>query len=75
MAGRALSYELAAFIVGVALFILGAVLVKDLIFRFLKFAVGIFLIFISIPLMLGSVGLWRFFRGRKGRVVRMHRND
>lgn len=64
------SYEIGIFIIGVALFVLGIFLVQDLILKFLKFAVGLFLIFISIPMMLGSFGFRRFFRGR-ARVVRM----
>ncbi|MBW2997640.1 hypothetical protein KY349_04845 [Candidatus Woesearchaeota archaeon] len=64
------SYEIAIFIVGIALFVLGIYLVQDLILKFLKFAVGLFLIFVSIPMMLGSFGLRRFFRG-KARVVRV----
>jgi hypothetical protein len=48
--------------------------VQELILKFLKFAVGLFLIFISIPMMLGSIGWWRFFGGR-GKVTRIYRND
>ncbi|MBN1544501.1 hypothetical protein JW898_03500 [Candidatus Woesearchaeota archaeon] len=71
MAGeRTFVYSLMFFVIGVALFILGAYLVQELIIKFLKFAVGLFLIFISVPLMLGSLGWWRFFR-RRGKVVRM----
>jgi uncharacterized membrane protein YfcA len=57
-------------IAGVALFVLGAYLVQELILKFLKFAVGLFLIFISIPMILGGIGMWGFFR--RGRVTRFY---
>jgi uncharacterized membrane protein YfcA len=57
---------------GVALFVVGAYLVSDLILKFLKFAVGLFLIFISVPMILGGLG-WLRFQGR-GKVVRFY-ND
>jgi uncharacterized membrane protein YfcA len=69
---RRFTYTITVFVIGVALFILGVYLVQDLILKFLKFAVGLFLIFISIPMIFGSVG-WRLFR-RKGRVVRFYRD-
>lgn len=68
------AYSMMILIAGVALFVLGAYLVQELILKFLKFAVGLFLIFISIPMMLGSIGWWRFFGGR-GKVTRIYRND
>jgi uncharacterized membrane protein YfcA len=68
------AYSIIVFVAGVALFVLGAYLVSELILKFLKFAVGLFLIFISIPMMLGSIGWWRFFGGR-GRVTRIYRHD
>jgi uncharacterized membrane protein YfcA len=71
MAAKSFTGAMIIFVMGVALFILGAYLVKDIIFKFLKFAVGLFLIFLAIPMMLGSVGWLRF--GRRGRVVRIHR--
>ena len=67
---RQFTYSLAIFIVGVGLFVLGVYLVQELILKFLKFAVGLFLIFVSIPMMLGSLGWWRVFKGR-ARVVRI----
>jgi len=69
-----ITYSLTIFVVGVGLFVLGAYLVQELIFKFLKFAIGLFLIFLAIPMMLGSVGWWKVFR-RKGKVVRVYRND
>lgn len=56
-----LAYSIIIFVIGVGLFILGAYLVQELILKFLKFAIGLFLIFISIPMIIGSFGL-RFFR-------------
>jgi hypothetical protein len=50
------------FILGGLLFVLGVYLVQDLILKFLKFAVGLFLIFISIPVILGGLGWWRFIK-------------
>ena len=70
---RRFTYSITIFILGAALFILGAYLVQELILKFLKFAVGLFLIFISIPMMLGGIGMWKFFR-RKGKVVRFYRD-
>jgi len=61
------------FVIGVALFAVGAYLVSELILKFLKFAIGLFLIFISIPLMLGSFGWWRFIK--RGKVTRFYRNE
>ncbi|MBT7902677.1 hypothetical protein HN587_02365 [Candidatus Woesearchaeota archaeon] len=49
-----------AFVFGVVLFAIGAFLVHDLILKFLKFAVGLLLIFISLPLLFGSVGFMKF---------------
>lgn len=63
--------SLIIFAIGAGLLVLGIYLVQELIFKFLKFAVGLFLIFISLPMMLGSLGWWKF--RRRGRVVRMHR--
>jgi hypothetical protein len=71
---RQFTYSITIFIIGVALFILGAYLVQELILKFLKFAIGLFLIFISIPLMLGSLGWWRVFT-RKGKVVRVYHSN
>jgi uncharacterized membrane protein YfcA len=68
------AYSMIIFVIGVALFVLGAYLVADLIVKFLKFAVGLFLIFISIPMMLGTLGWWKFF-GKRGKVVRMYHNE
>ncbi len=68
--GRQFTYSLIVFAIGICLFLLGAYLVQELIFKFLKFAVGLFLIFISVPMILGSVGFWRFFR--RGRVIRIN---
>ena len=70
---RPIAGSLVVFALGVVLFVLGIYLVEELILKFLKFAVGLFLIFISIPMMLGGAGLWRYFR-RKGKVVRIHRH-
>ncbi|MFH1063836.1 MAG: hypothetical protein V1729_02025 [Candidatus Woesearchaeota archaeon] len=61
---------LMVFVAGLAFFIVGAYLVQELIFKFLKFAVGLFLIFISIPMILGGLGWGRFVR--RGKVVRMN---
>lgn len=58
------------FAVGVVAFVIGAYLVQELIFKFLKFAVGLLLIFLSIPLILGGLGWSRI---RRGKVVRMYR--
>lgn len=71
--GRPVIGSIIVFALGVALFALGVWLVEELILKFLKFAVGLFLIFISIPMMLGGAGLWRYFRTR-GKVVRIHRH-
>jgi uncharacterized membrane protein YfcA len=60
------------FVIGAALFIVGAWLVSELIVKFLKFAIGLFLIFISVPMMLGSVGWWRFMR--RGKVTRFYQD-
>jgi hypothetical protein len=70
--GRQITGSVVVFVLGVVLFALGIILVQELILKFLKFAVGLFLIFISIPMMLGGVGLWRYFR--RGKVVRIHRH-
>lgn len=67
---RRFTSSLIIFIAGVALFVLGAYLVQELILKFLRFAVGLFLIFISIPMMLGGIGMWKFFR--RGRVTRFY---
>ena len=69
---RGFANTIAVFLIGVALFALGAYLVQELILKFLKFAIGLFLIFISIPMMLGSIGWWKFFR--RGKVVRFYRD-
>ena len=58
------------FLLGGLLFVLGVYMVQDLILKFLKFAVGLFLIFISLPLILGGLGWWRFIR--RGRVTRFY---
>jgi uncharacterized membrane protein YfcA len=50
------------FLLGGLLFVLGVYLVQDLIMKFLKFAIGLFLIFISLSLILGALGWWRFIR-------------
>lgn len=70
-AGSAGSYGFAVFVFGVALFVLGAWLTHELILKFLKFAVGLFLIFISLPMIFGSLG-WMKFGSSKGRVVRFY---
>lgn len=67
---RRFTYSITVFIIGVALFVLGIYLVQDLIMKFLKFAVGLFLLFVSIPMMLGSLGWWRLLKGR-AKVVRV----
>jgi len=67
------TYSLIVFVLGIALLALGIYLVQDLIIKFLKFAVGILLIFLSLPMIFGSVGFWRFFR--RGKVIRIERND
>ncbi|NQU79026.1 hypothetical protein HQ545_04630 [Candidatus Woesearchaeota archaeon] len=54
--------SLTVFVIGLLLFLVGAWLVQDLIIKFLKFAIGIFLIFISLPMMLGSIGWMKFRR-------------
>ena len=59
-------------VIGIALFVVGAYLVSDLILKFLKFAVGLFLIFISLPMIFGSLG-WLRFRGKK--VVRFYHDQ
>ncbi|MFC1742095.1 hypothetical protein ACFL3V_06170 [Nanoarchaeota archaeon] len=68
---RGFGASLVVFGIGAVLFVLGIVLVQELILKFLKLAVGLFLIFISIPMMLGGAGWWRW--SRRGRVVRMQR--
>jgi len=73
MAARANQYGIAVFIFGIALFVLGAWLVHELFLKFLKFAIGLLLIFISLPMIFGSLG-WMKFRPRS-RVVRVHRNE
>ena len=70
---RKFTYGLGVFIFGIVLFVIGAYLVHELIFKFIKFAIGLFLIFLSIPMILGSVGWWRFFK--RGKVIRIRRND
>jgi uncharacterized membrane protein YfcA len=65
--------SIVVFAIGVALFVVGAYLVSDLILKFLKFAVGLFLIFIAIPMILGSIGWMRF--GGRGKVVRFYHHD
>ena len=73
MAGaRRRQFGFAVFIFGIALFVLGAWLVHELILKFLKFAVGLLLIFISLPMIFGSIG-WMKFGPRKGRVVRFYK--
>lgn len=62
---------LIVFLVGLALFVVGAYLVQELIFKFLKFAVGLFLIFISVPMILGGLGWGKFTR--RSRVIRVNR--
>lgn len=69
MGRRRFTGSLIVFALGIVLFVLGAYLVQDLILKFLKFAIGLFLIFISIPMMLGGIGMWKFFR--RGKVVRL----
>lgn len=58
------------FILGGLLFVLGVYLVQDLILKFLKFAIGLFLIFLSLSLILGGLGWWRFIR--RGPVTRFY---
>ena len=70
--GRRSTGSIVVFVIGILLFVLGIVLVEELLFKFLKFAIGMFLIFISIPMILGSAGWWRWTR--KGKVVRIHRH-
>ncbi|MBW2964274.1 hypothetical protein KY363_02335 [Candidatus Woesearchaeota archaeon] len=65
--------SIVVFCIGVGLFCLGLYLVQELILKFLKLAIGLFLIFISIPMILGGVGMWRYFRSR-GKVVRVHQH-
>ena len=48
-------WNIAFFIIGVGCFILGAYLVSELFFKFLKFFLGFILILLSIQLMFGSV--------------------
>ena len=70
---KGFAYSMIVLGVGVVLFVIGAYLVHELIIKFLKFAIGLFLIFISIPMILGGIGWWfRMFRKRP-KVVRIHR--
>ena len=71
---KGFAYSMIVLGVGVVLFIFGVYLVHELIVKFLKFAIGLFLIFISIPMILGGIGWWiRIFR-KKPKVVRIHRH-
>ena len=69
---RRFTHSITVFLLGIAFFALGAYLVQELIVKFLRFAIGLFLIFISIPMILGGIGMWKFFR--RGRVVRFYRD-
>ncbi|MBT5021706.1 hypothetical protein HOK51_03650 [Candidatus Woesearchaeota archaeon] len=54
--GRKNKLGIGMFLVGVVLFVIGIALVQDLILKFIKFAIGLLLIFISLPLIFGSYG-------------------
>ncbi|MBW2972502.1 hypothetical protein KY359_05690 [Candidatus Woesearchaeota archaeon] len=74
MEGKRFTISIVVLGLGIVLFVLGSYLVHELILKFLKFAIGLFLIFISIPMILGGLGAWRVLRGRP-KVVRMYRHD
>ena len=59
-------------VIGICFFILGAYLVHDLIIKFLKFSIGMFLIILSLPLIFGSK-FWN--RSRRVRVVKTVRRN
>ncbi|MBI4738984.1 hypothetical protein HY772_05500 [Candidatus Woesearchaeota archaeon] len=55
------AWNIVLFCVGVGAFIIGAYLVSELFFKFIKFFVGFILILLSIQLMFGSLHtcVWR----------------
>ncbi len=55
-------------IAGVVILIVGIILVEELFFKFLKFAIGLICILIAVPLILGGWGMY------KHRVVKIHRH-
>ena len=60
-------------VIGIALFIIGAYLIHDLILKFLKFSIGLFLILISLPLIFGSK-IW-IRRPKRAKVIKTVRRE
>jgi surface polysaccharide O-acyltransferase-like enzyme len=59
------------FMLGIGVLALGIYLSHDLIIKFLKFAIGMLLIFISLPMIFGSFGYWRYMS--RGKVIRLNK--